>query len=161
MTLRIRKIGGIDELNTFLRGGIIGGLDIRGGVYGLHGQTLVFTSPVAVPPPPPELTVTFATTPVGSQVSLTSKEIVAQINAVPELAGLASTDREGRLVIEDPAGLISIELDGTGTANALLGFSASGQEGLVYAPPGGVAPKVTDITTSPLSGSTYLLTTDE
>lgn len=152
MALRVKKIGEIDELNTYLRGGIIGGRDIRRGVHGyIDGKTLVFSAPAG--------TVTFATTPSGEQVGLTAKEILTQINAIH--AGYAHIDASGRLVVEDPAGAVSVVLGATSTADTIFGFSKNGQTGKVINAPDGVVPKLVSIGQDALGGGTYLLTTDE
>lgn len=115
MALRVRKIGGIEELNAFLRGGIIGGADIRRGVYGLDGLTLVFSAPAA--------TVTFATVPPSTQIALSAKEILTQIEAVVALAGFGTFEREGKLRFEDPAAAVAVVL-ASGTALSKLGFNS-------------------------------------
>lgn len=152
MTLRVKKIAEIDELNTYLRGGIIGGVDVRRGFSGnINGTTLVFNAPAG--------TVTFATTPMGSQVGLKIKDIIDQINAVH--AGYAHSDSQGRLVIEDPNGVVGVVLDATSTAARLFGFSVTGQVGTVINPPGGASPSLVSLSHGSLAEGTYLLVTDE
>lgn len=153
MALLVRKIGELDEVNALLRGGIFCGRSLlESPTYGLDGKTLVFNSPGA--------TVTFATTLPGPQQALTIKQIIDQINAVPTLAGYASAF-EGRLFIIDPAAATAVELDNTGTANAILGFDPAGVAGEIYNAPGGAPPALVDITPMQQVSGGYLVTTDE
>lgn len=154
MALRVRKVAELEEVNTFIRGGIIGGKDIRRGVFGLDGLTLIFTSPAA--------TVTFATTPPSSQIALSAAEILAQINAVGALTDYGRLDSAGRLVIEDPNGATAVVLSDTGTANALLGFDASDDTtGVVYGTPGSGAPEIVSVSMDAQGSGTFILLTDE
>lgn len=154
MALRVRKVAELDEVNTFLRGGIVGGKDIRPGIYGLHGLTLIFTSPAA--------TVTFATTPAGSQEKLTARQILDQINAVGALSGYARTDGSGKLTIESPTGATAVVLGAAGTANAFFGFNTDGATtGIVFAVPGGNAPALVALSMDAQGSGTYILLTDE
>ncbi len=150
MALVVRKIGELEELNTYLRGGIIGGKNISRGIYGLNGLTLVFTTPVA--------TVTLATTPANDQIALSAKDILAQINAV--IAGYAKIDSSGKLVIENPAGG-NVVMTATSTADTKLGFGKDGASGALHSKPGGAAPSLVDVSLTSLGGGTYLLVTDE
>lgn len=154
MALRIRKIAELEEVNSFIRGGIIGGRDIRRGVYGLDGLTLIFTSPAA--------TVTFATTPASPQIALSATEILTQINAVGALTGWARCDSAGKLVIEDPLGATAAVLADTGTANTLFGFNDDDPTtGVVYGAPGAGAPEVVSLSMDAQGSGTYILLTDE
>jgi len=153
MALRVRKVAEQEELNTLLRGGITGGRKLLSGIFGLDGVTLVFSSPAA--------TVTFATTPSSSQVALSAKEILDQINAVGALSGYAHTDQAGKLVIEDPAGATAVVLGNTGTANAALGFSDGGATGVVFGGPGSGAPEVIALSPDAQGSGTFILLTDE
>jgi hypothetical protein len=151
--LKARKFIDLTEVNNFLRGGVIGGKDLKsGGVFGLGGKTLVFTSPSA--------TVTFATAHNSSQEVLTLKDILAQINAVGALTGYAKSG-EGHIFLEDPAGSTKVVLSNTGTANALLGFDPDGVSGIVFAAPGGTPPALISVDPLSLSGGGYVVTTVE
>lgn len=155
MALKVRKIAEIEELNTFLRGGIIGGRDIRRGILGLiDGKTLVFLAPA--------VTITFATTPSGEQVGLTVKEILTQLNT-GALTGFAKIDSAGRVVIEDPAGATAVVLDvSVSTGEGLFGFGgAVDHAGTVYGTPGSGAPELVSVDSDGLGSGTYLVTTDE
>jgi hypothetical protein len=152
MALRVKKIGEIEELSTHLRGGIIGGRDIRKGIAGnIDGKTLDISAPSG--------TVTFATTPSGDQVGLSAKDILTQINTVH--AGLAHIDSQGRLVLEVVAGTTAVALDATSTGATLFGFSENGETGKIFSRPGGTVPSLVSIGQDALGGGTYLLTTDE
>jgi len=153
MALYVRKIADIQNVNARLRGGISAGKDLRMGLYGLHGLTLVFTAPVA--------TVTFTTPGASNQEALSLKQILTQINAVVGLVGWATIDHQRRLVIVDPTGAVGVVLDATSTAAASLGFDEDGQAGMVYAVPGGAAPALVNLSASPENSTTYLLITDE
>jgi len=148
--LRVKKINGLEELNTFLRGGILGGKKFEGSaLYGLHGLTLVFTSPAAS-------TVTFATPGSSSQEALSLKDVVAQINAV--VAGIARM-HDGRLLLQHSSTKITIT--GASTALTALGFDATGVTGTVYAAPGGAAPALVSASNNGPNMNAYLVVTNE
>lgn len=151
MPLLIRKFAELQMINTLLRGGIRGGRLIDSGIYGLDGQTLVFTAPA--------ITITFATTPSGEQQVLTRKEILDQINT-GALDGWAKF-ADGLLTVVDPAGATAVDLANTSTALAAFGFDADGATGVVYAAPGGAAPALVSVGLESLSSSTYLVATEE
>jgi hypothetical protein len=150
MALLVRKFADLTEVNTLLRGGLIGGASLKNGAFGLDGKTLITTTPSA--------TVTFDTNPEGAQQSLTLKQIIDQINAVVGLVGFA-TAYEGRLRLVDPATATAV-LVGNGTANAALGLR-DGQAGVMYAAPGNTAPALVSVEVLQNVGSGYLVTTDE
>lgn len=151
MALLARKVGELAELNTLLRGGVLGGIDLhRAGVYGLDSLTLIVTAPSA--------TVTFDTDPEGAQQPLSLKQILTQINAVGALTGYA-TAYEGRLRLEDPNGVVEVAV-GNGTANTILGLKDA-QAGVVYAAPGGAAPALVSVEALQQVGGGYLVVTDE
>lgn len=123
MPLLVRKFAELSTVNNLLRGGIRGGRIIKQGVYGLDGETLVFTSPA--------VTVTFATTLPGEQQVLSRKEILDQINAVVGLVGWAKFV-DNQLVIVDPAGAVAVVLS-SGTALAAFGFASTPASGSLQA----------------------------
>jgi hypothetical protein len=147
MTVRIKTMSGLAEANAFLAGGIIGGKGLSGKTYGLHGLTLVFTSPAAA-------TVTFATPGASAQEGLTLAEIVTQINAV--IAGLAKV-HDSRIHLQGSASVI---FTGASTAAAMLGLP-SAFVGVLYNPPDGAAPRILDMDAAALSGGTYILLLEE
>lgn len=149
MALSLKKMGGLEDVNVFMRGGHVGGKDLRRGVFGLHGKTLIFTTPAG--------TVTFATPNASLQEALTATQIVAQINAVH--AGMAKTDQKGRLVLEKdpPVGIAATALS---TALPLLGFGDSALAGTVYNPPG-TPPSVESITPAHTTDGVFYLLLDE
>jgi hypothetical protein len=150
MALFIRKMGEIEEVNAFLRAGIVGGFNLAkaGKIYELDGKTIVLTTPA--------VTVTFATTPSAPQVGLTFKEILAQINAAS--AGLARA-MNGRLHLELP---VPGPLVCTGgTALAQLGFDPTGFTTVLVAAPGGAAPTLEFLQTTSLNDGSYILGINE
>lgn len=150
-----RKITGLDSVDYFLNGGIVGGTDLRkasGGLF-LHGKTLIFTSPSSV-------TVTFAATPASAQTPLSIKEVLAQIKAA--VAALTpSVDQEGHLRLIEATPASGVAITELGTANALLGFGkVVPVAGVVYNAPDGAAPRY--LSTALLSNSeTYLVVTED
>lgn len=152
MALRARIINGLSALNSFLRGGIVGGKDLRKATFNINGKTLVFSMPAG--------TVTFVTPDPTSQEPLGLRAILTQINAVPTLAGFAHT-QDGLLIIENPAGGTSVVLSNTGTANALLGFDPDGATGIAYNAPGGASPCLVSVDTLSIPGAGNLVITDE
>lgn len=139
--LYARKFGTLEEVNTFLRGGIKGGAQLSLqpagpvgaqtlAVLGLHGKTLVFNAPAG--------TVTFAD---ATGAGLTLDAIAAQIKAA--LATLAVRFDNRHLVLEYATPGTAVNLDLTGTANAAFGFdTAADTVGKVFAPYTGAAPRL-------------------
>jgi hypothetical protein len=154
MAITTRKIKGLDRVEVFLQGGVLAGLDLKKGVYGLDGLTLEILSPAGG-------TVTFS---ADSNNFMTFKEILDQINAVVA-GGWANTRARGiggeLVLIEDsPASGVTVDKDGT--ANPLLGFPITADlVGQVYNAPGGGAPELVDMSMAALSDGTYLVITDE
>jgi hypothetical protein len=150
MALRIKKMAELEEVNTFLRGGHIGGKSLKGGLYGLDGKTLVFTTPVG--------TVTFATPNNSQQESLSLRDIMDQINAVH--TGMAHTGQGGKLFLEmpTPAGIVATSAS---SALALLGFDKAGLSGTVYNPPAGATPALRQLAATPLGAGSFILLLDE
>ena len=133
MALATRKFATLTEVNTHLAGRLVGGVDLthtQGSLY-LHGKTLVFNTPAA--------TITFVATPASGQVALTLKEVKDQILA-QSTSTITATYNRGRLEVRATTpGVINLDL--TGTANALLGFSQSEDSvGTPVNAPGGANP---------------------
>ncbi len=145
MALKAQKVSDLEALNQLLQGAMMGGADLKAGVFGLDGRTLILTAPA--------VTVTFDTNPEGAQQPLTAKQIMDQVNAAS--AGLASI-YQGHLVLQDAAGVTV----GNGTANAKLGFK-NGAAVVPYAAPGNTAPALVSVDPIQQSGGGYLVITDE
>ena len=133
MALRIHEFDNIRDVEFFLCGGIKGGrklvLHTGGRVLGLHGLTLVFSSPAA--------TVTFAD---ASGEGLTLSDIIDQIVAAVPTLSVSWRDGVINLILSTPTA--AVVLDSTGTANTLFGFSASSDHaGHYFNGPSGVTPR--------------------
>lgn len=152
MALNFRKYSSMDEAALFLKGHIIGGVDLLrtpGSLY-LHGLTLVFNTPGA--------TVTFAASPAAAQNPLTVQQVITQIEA--QAAGVTAKLYKGclELYMATPG---AISLDSLGTANALLGFSRdSDSANAPYNVPGGAAPALVQIVPDVSSNSFLVVTND-
>lgn len=125
MAFKIYKFRDCYEMELHLNGGAMAG-DLRNGVPGLEGLTLIFTAPAAG-------TVTFGAPANGH--AHTGAEVIAQINAAA-IAGLSASQKDGRLVLKAASGSLAVS---GGTGLAKLGLSA-GTLAKVYAAPGGAAP---------------------
>jgi hypothetical protein len=151
--LNLRKFAKLDDLTIFLKGHLLGGVDVlrNGSSLYLHGLTLIFNTPSA--------TVTFASSPAGTQVPLKAQDVKTQIEAQTSNGVLVSFN-QGRLELRaSPAG--AINLDSAGTANALLGFdTAVDSAAAPYAIPGGTPPALVEIVPDHGSNS-YLVVTNE
>lgn len=152
MPLNYRKFSSVDDATLFLKGHIIGGVDLSrtpSALY-LHGKTLVFNTPAG--------TVTFAASPTAAQVPLTMAEVKEQIEA--DVAGVTVRFNKGRLEVwTTTPGAIS--LDATGTANAMFGFDAAADTvGAVYGVPGGAAPALVSIVPDTGSNSYLVVVND-
>lgn len=146
---KVRKFREIWEVQLFLNGGIIGGSVVAGkgqggnpgnlflGVQGLVGKTLIFSEPASG-------TVTFsASTQSGNPDpnTLMPSDIKAQIETV--MSGVTVSFQGGVLVIVEATPDHGVAISKTGTANALLGFDATGGNdtiGLFYPPPSSADP---------------------
>jgi len=131
--------GSLRELEHALNGGIIGGKQVVDGyglVHGLHGKTLIFTTPLG--------TTTFDD-PTGA--GLTYQQIDDQIKATGDpgpfpLAGLLAKVVDRSLWIVELVPTNGIVMTGAGTANPIFGFGSATVTGVVYAAPDGSAPKL-------------------
>lgn len=136
MALRAYKFTDLDSFNLFLRGGISVAAQlnlVKGRVFGLHGLTLVFSTPSA--------TVTFSD---ASNEGLTLGEIAAAITTgVAALSGKVTAEGNGfRLTVVENTPTNGVALNGTtSTAGSVFGFSAQTYTGTVYAAPDGTAPR--------------------
>lgn len=152
MPLNFRKFSSVDDLTLFLKGHIIGGVDLTktsSALY-LHGKTLVFNTPGA--------TVTFAASPTNAQVSLTIQQVKTQIEA--QAAGVTVRFNKGRLemFVTTPG---TISLDNTGTANSMFGFDVvSDTVAAPYGVPGAAAPALVSIVPD-MSSNSYLVVVND
>ena len=152
MALNFRKFSSMDDAAVFLKGHIIGGVDLtkNGSSLYLHGLTLVFNTPAD--------SVTFTASPAAAQVPLTVQDVITQIEA--QAAGVSARLNKGRLELymTTPG---AINLDKDGTANAKLGFSrATDTSNAPYNAPGGSAPALVSIIHDSGSNS-YMVVTDD
>jgi hypothetical protein len=148
MVLDIRKFSGLDSLNTFVKGRLRGTTDLvknPAGLY-LHGLTLIFTTPA--------VTVTFASSPAGTQVPLTLAQIKSQIETATASGVLVSWFGGCIELRANPAGVLVLT---GGTASALLGLGAATVQPLNA--PSGAAPKYVGLEPEGSPG-TFLLIMD-
>jgi hypothetical protein len=144
---RVRKFRTLDEVQTFLNGGIWSGNTVNQvqgspsnhgpGITGLVGLTLIFVGPG------PTGTVTFVAS-SGSNPdpnTLLFKDIKAQIEAV--MMTCKVTTYEGFLTIMEATPALGVTVSHTGTANTLLGFdTANNTVGKYYLPAAAASPPV-------------------
>lgn len=132
MSLHFFRFENSADVEHFLNGGITGGKEVvRGGnVLGLDGLTLVFNAPAG--------TVTFSD---PSGAGLSPQEIKTEVETT--IATLKVTFKDGRIRFIHAALSSAVNLDLTGTANTLFGFSdATDTAGTRFNPFDGVAPRV-------------------
>jgi len=111
MALKLYKFKNVKEAELFLQGALVG-KDISGGVVGLVGLTLNFTTPLG--------SVTFATANREND-ALLLKDIKAQVEAA--IATLRVLSFEGRIVIIEASPTTGISVPSTNqVAKSLLGF---------------------------------------
>lgn len=152
MTLHVHKKSPA-RLQHFLQGGILGGsIKSVNGVakkyYGLTGKTLIFTAPLG--------TVTF--TAIAGQDYHTPQDVKAQVEA--QVITLKVTFPESYIAVNLVVPAIGVNLNSTGTANQLLGFSVNKiTKGVFYNAPGGGVPEL--ITVYPIDQGRIHVITDE
>lgn len=140
--LKTRKFIEVWELDIFLNGGVLGGVDLVGGdggnygTYALVGLTLKFAQPSAT-------TVTFVASvdPTNPDPNrLTYKDIKTQIEAaIP--AVLVQQFNRRLVLIEAVPSVAGVTVDYTGTATRLLGFDPGRNTvGIKYGPISTTAP---------------------
>jgi hypothetical protein len=142
MALNVYKFGSLEEVNVFLRGGVIGGPLPVGGVYGLVGTTLTFTTPAD------SVAFVAATPPGGNQrdpQALLFSDIKAQLEAA--IPGLRVINARGSLAIIEATPTAGVVIDAaSAAAKALLGFDIDAAvTGKVYTKPGGAVPSLVSI----------------
>lgn len=149
MALAFRKFSNVDDMALFLKGHLLGGVQVANALF-LHGKTLIFNTPSA--------TVTFAASPAAAQVPLTLQQVKTQIEA--QATGVTARFNKGRLELyaTTPG---SIVLDQAGTATAQLGFDAAvDQSAAPYNVPGGAAPALVQVVPDMASNSYLVVTND-
>ena len=151
MAHKIVSFGTALKLERFLNGYVTGGKSLtnpEGVMIGLHGLTLIIDVGAG------NKTVTFSdATGAGLPLALGATSIRSQIQNTTGLAALLVSYDEGKIVFGHASNAVTVV--GTGTANALFGFSNDDQAGTVYNPPGGVAPRVLSVGASPRADSYY------
>lgn len=122
---KLRKFQGTAEMEHTLNGGLIGGAASLGGVFGLTGKTLIFNSPSST-------TVTFT---AGVDPNKhTFAEVKGQIETALATVRVLPVGPNGQVAIIEVTPSGGVDIDKTGTANTLLGFSADVDTvGAVYA----------------------------
>jgi hypothetical protein len=127
--LKLRKFSNVEEVQFFLDGGILGGGKTVGGVYGLVGESITFTTPSA--------TVTFVQGADVQNNTLTFAEIKAQIEAAITGSRVRSFGPDGAIGIIESTPTNGIALAATDqVAKKLLGFpQAAAVTGKVYKTP--------------------------
>ena len=128
---RVYKFQDINEVQFFLNGGLLGG-DVKGGVYGLVGKRLTFSSPsfhvdfTAVTPAPT----------TRDPYTLLFPDIKAQVEAAN--ASILVSQLGGRIVFIEKTPTNGVALASNDeAAKALLGFDKNSPSvGKVYSPPG-------------------------
>jgi hypothetical protein len=149
--LTARKLQGMEGVNNFLKGRLLGGIDLRPAKFFIHGKTLIFTTPSS--------TVTF-TSGAGAQVPLSAKDILAQIGSQTANAVRAEFSRDGRLVVYAATpGVITVAANGT--ANADLGFPAAASTAAPINEPGGAAPEFVTLEAVGTDEDSYIVITNE
>ncbi len=134
MPLLVRRVPPtLDDVNNILRGGVRLPLPMRGDarIYGLHGLTLVFTTPAG--------TVTFSD---ASNAGLSAKQIAAEIKGDNSAVSVKIVDQVLYIEDADVSGPVVINKE-TSTAGPLLGFKndvGGTITGKVYDAPGGTPP---------------------
>ena len=115
---KLRKFRDVAAVEAFLNGGVVGAAGARGlGLYGLAGQTLVFTSPSS-------FTCTFVADP-GRGQTLTFASIKSQIEvASGNVVLVAPVGPDGCLGIIEKIPSLGITISHTSTASAALGFQS-------------------------------------
>lgn len=143
-----------DQLEHFLQGALIGGpaedsQHLEVSYEGLFAKTLIFTVPLN--------TVTFVLPPSGQDV-YPFQEVKLQIETQEPL--LLVTKLWGRLLITRQIVTVGINLSNLGTANSILGFSATAITlGRVYNTPNGAPPRL--LAVNQIGDGMFQVITDE
>jgi hypothetical protein len=151
-----RKISGPSQrLNFFYAGAVICGANFKSGEAYVHGLTLKFKVPAVA-------TVTFASTPPGSQFPIPMADIISQITtAVPALAPrIWQVGDVHLLALVEATPANGVTVDKTGTVNSKFGLSSAiDTVGNYINPPGGATPYL--VWLSAIDANTYVVTTEE
>lgn len=140
MALKIFEFDTAKEMEFFFQGGVRGGRQVTnqsGRVFGLHGKTLILTSPAA--------TVTFSD---ATGAGLSFDAIADQIRTAAPTVSTFWRDGTMHLQLTTPTAAVTVDKDGT--ANAVFGFSsAKDHAGLYVNGPAGVVPHIVETGTKP------------
>lgn len=153
--LKLRKFSNIEEAQFFLDGGIIGGGKTVGGVYGLVGKDIEFSSPAA--------SVTFVQGVDKQNNTLTFAEIKTQIETAITGSRVRSFGPDGAIGIIESTPSSGIALATTDqVAKALLGFpQAVAVVGKVYKTPATNTPPCLVTVYSDVQSSAHVVATWE
>ena len=151
--IKTRKFGTLEELEIFLQGGVIGGVDLfkrstapgGQGLWGLVGATIVFTTPAA--------TVTFT----GTE-TLSVQDVISQIGTQTTSAVQPRLYR-GRLVLIEASPSAGLVATSASTALPLLGFGDGGFSTSLINSDGSTSPYL--ITVQHTNDNFYFLATEE
>ena len=147
MSLHVKRFENSIDVEHFLNGGITGGKEVvRGGnIMGLNGLTLVFNAPSG--------TVTFVD---ATGEGLSPQQVKTQVETDISTLKVSFRDYKMRVIV---AALTSaVNLDITGSANSLFGFSnATDTVGTLYAPYDGTPPRVLATEANPNSDGWAIL----
>ncbi len=137
MSVKLYKFRDLAEANLFLSGAVIGGADISGGVVGLVGKTLNFTTPSGA--------VTFTAVASRPNGALLIKDIKSQVETAIVALKVAALPG-GRIVFVEASPTTGVSIPATDQeAKGLLGFDQNTAfAGKVYG---------TDVTTPPAIGN--------
>lgn len=154
--LKSRKISGpLDKVNFFYAGAVICGANFKSGETYAHGLTLKFKVPAVA-------TVTFASTPPGTQIPIPMSSIITQITAVvPALAPrIFQVGDVHLLVLVEATPTNGVTVDKTGTVNQLFGLStAIDTVGKYINAPGGGVPELVSLAV--VDANTFIATWEE
>jgi ABC-type Fe3+-hydroxamate transport system substrate-binding protein len=120
MSFSSKKFRDFEELQVYLNGGVICGVNVSQPVYGLVGKTLTFTRPA--------FSVTFAAVAGRLDGSLFAPEIKAQVEAADASTEVAVHVRGTSLyfIEKDPKYGVALSPSATETARTALGLPITG-----------------------------------
>lgn len=148
MSLKVYEFDTTKEMEFFLQGGVRGGkvvVNQWGRLYGLHGKTLIFTTPAA--------TITFSD-PTGA--GLTYEAISDQIRATATTLFVFWRDKIMHIQMATPTAAVVVDKDGT--ANSTFGFSgAKDHAGQYFTGPSGSVPRLIETGVKPRRDGFYVI----
>lgn len=133
MGLKVYKFRDIVEMEAFLRGGLVGGVDVSGGVVELVGKVLTFTAPAGA--------VTFVTASRYNDMLLL-KDIKTQVETALGVGNIKVFSIAGKIAFVHPTSASAISFSGNDEpAKRLLGFDQNNSAtGRAYSEAGGASP---------------------